>query len=242
MDNQVVYLFLIFIFVITMAGGWIPTLKPWSQKTFRMLISFCAGILLGAVFFHMVPEISPILGRKMGFPIMLGFLGIYVMEKFIMVHPCEEGACDYHKIGVAAYVGIGFHSILDGVAIGAGNMLNISMVILLAVTIHKFPAALALSSILVKGGEYSRKKILTSMFIFALATPIGALISMNVLGNLDNTDIIGFALGISAGTFLYISIGDLLPTVHEEDEKKNLNLVLLFVGIMVMFLSTGLEG
>ena len=53
MDHQVVYLFLIFIFVITMAGGWIPTLKPWSQKTFRMLISFCAGILLGAVFFHM---------------------------------------------------------------------------------------------------------------------------------------------------------------------------------------------
>lgn len=242
MDNQVVYLFLIFIFVITMAGGWIPTLKPWSQKTFRMLISFCAGVLLGAVFFHMLPEISPILGRKMGFPIMLGFLGIYVMEKFIMVHPCEEGGCNYHKIGIAAYVGIGFHSILDGVAIGAGNMLNISMVILLAVTIHKFPAALALSSILVKGGEYSRKKILTSMFIFALATPIGALVSMNVMGNLENTDIIGFALGVSAGTFLYISIGDLLPTVHEEDENKNLNLVLLFVGILVMFLSTALEG
>lgn len=242
MDNQVVYLFLIFIFVITMAGGWIPTLKPWSQKTFRMLISFCAGVLLGAVFFHMLPEISPILGRKMGFPIMLGFLGIYVMEKFIMVHPCEEGGCNYHKIGIAAYVGIGFHSILDGVAIGAGNMLNISMVILLAVTIHKFPAALALSSILVKGGEYSRKKILTSMFIFALATPIGALVSMNVMGNLENTDIIGFALGVSAGTFLYISIGDLLPTVHEEDEKKNLNLMLLFVGILLMFLSTALEG
>ena len=157
------------------------------------------------------------------------------------MHPCEEGACDYHKIGVAAYVGIGFHSILDGVAIGAGNMLNISMVILLAVTLHKFPAALALSSILVKGGEYSRQKILVSMFIFALATPIGALVSMNVMDHLS-PDPIGFALGISAGTFLYISIGDLLPTVHEEDEKKNLNLMLLFLGILVMFLSTGLEG
>ena len=109
-------------------------------------------------------------------------------------------------------------------------------------TLHKFPAALALSSILVKGGEYSRKKILVSMFIFALATPIGALVSMNVMDGLNNTHIIGFALGISAGTFLYISIGDLLPTVHEEDEMKNLNLVLMFVGILVMFLSTGLEG
>ena len=83
--------------------------------------------------------------------------------------------------------------------------------------------------------------LIVVVFIFALATPIGALVSMNVMGQL-NPDTIGFALGISAGTFLYISIGDLLPTVHEEDEKKNLNLVLLFVGILVMFLSTVMEG
>ena len=153
MDNQVVYLFLIFIFLLPLLGVWLPTLKPWLQKTFRMLISFCAGILLGAVFFHMVPEISPILGRQMGFPVMLGFLGIYVMEKFIMVHPCEEGACDYHKIGLAAYAGIGFHSLLEGMAIGAGNILNHSLVIGLAVTRHKCPAAWALCSRLGKGGD-----------------------------------------------------------------------------------------
>lgn len=108
MDNSGFYLFLLFIFAVTMIGGWIPTIKDWSQKTFRMLISFCAGILLGAVFFHMVPEITEVLGRQIGFPVILGFLAIYVMEKFIMVHPCEEGHCDYHKIGLAAYAGIGF--------------------------------------------------------------------------------------------------------------------------------------
>ena len=236
MDNTLIYFFLSFIFAITLIGGWIPTIKEWSQDAFRLLISFCAGILLGAVFFHMIPVISPLLGKEMGFPIIIGFLGIYVMEKFIMVHPCEEGACNYHKIGIAAYVGVGFHSILDGVAIGAGSMLNLSLVILLAVTIHKFPAALALSSILVKGGEYSRKKILYSMFLFALATPIGAIVSMNLLGELEPYPI-GFALGISAGTFLYISIGDLLPTVHEQDEKKNYNLVSLSLGLIIMFLS-----
>lgn len=239
MEDSTIYLFLLFIFAVTLVGGWIPTVKKWSHDTFRMLISFCAGILLGAVFFHMMPEITPILGRQLGFPVILGFLGIYVMEKFIMVHPCEEGACDYHKVGMAAYVGIGFHSILDGVAIGAGSALNLSLVILLAVTIHKFPAALALSSILMKGGEYSREKILTSMFIFALATPLGAIISMNVMGNFSEYPV-GFALGISAGTFLYISIGDLLPTVHEEDEKKYNNLICLSLGLVVMFLSMGM--
>ena len=153
-----------------------------------------------------------------------------------MVHPCEEGECDYHKIGIAAYIGIGFHSILDGIAIGAGTMMNLSSIIIIAVTIHKFPAALALSSLLVKGKEYTKKKILVSMFIFSLATPVGALISVFVFQGLDDY-IVATALGISAGTFLFISIGDLLPTVYEEHEKGYKNLVSLCLGTLVMILS-----
>ncbi len=211
----------------------------WSQETFRLVISFCAGILLGAVFFHVLPEISPVLGSQLGYSIMFGFLLIFVLEKFIMVHPCEEGECNYHKVGLSAYVGIGLHSILDGIAIGAGTMMNLSVVIILAVTIHKFPAALALSSLLVKGGEYSKKKILWSMFIFSLATPVGALFAVFIFQGLDDYTV-ATALGISAGTFLFISIGDLLPTVYEEHEKGYKNLVSLCMGTLVMILSHGL--
>ena len=239
MEKAIFYPFLMFIFSITMIGGWIPTIKLWSQETFRLIISFCAGILLGAVFFHVLPEISTVLGRQLGYSVMFGFLLIFVLEKFIMVHPCEEGECDYHKIGIAAYVGIGFHSILDGIAIGAGTMMNLSSIIILAVTIHKFPAALALSSLLVKGKEYTKKKILISMFIFALATPVGALVSVFVFQGVDDY-VVATALGISAGTFLFISIGDLLPTVYEEHEKGYKNLVSLCLGTLVMILSHAL--
>jgi zinc and cadmium transporter len=239
MEKAIFYPFLMFVFSITMIGGWIPTIKLWSQETFRLVISFCAGILLGAVFFHVLPEISTVLGRQLGYSVMFGFLLIFVLEKFIMVHPCEEGECDYHKIGVAAYVGIGFHSILDGIAIGAGTMMNLSFIIILAVTIHKFPAALALSSLLVKGKEYTKKKILVSMFIFALATPVGALVSVFVFQGVDDY-VVATALGISAGTFLFISIGDLLPTVYEEHEKGYKNLVSLCLGTLVMILSHAL--
>ena len=239
MEKAIFYPFLMFIFSITMIGGWIPTIKLWSQETFRLVISFCAGILLGAVFFHVLPEISTVLGRQLGYSVMFGFLLIFVLEKFIMVHPCEEGECDYHKIGIAAYVGIGFHSILDGIAIGAGTMMNLSSIIILAVTIHKFPAALALSSLLVKGKEYTKKKILISMFIFALATPVGALVSVFVFQGVDDY-VVATALGISAGTFLFISIGDLLPTVYEEHEKGYKNLVSLCLGTLVMILSHAL--
>jgi zinc and cadmium transporter len=239
MEKAIFYPFLMFVFTISMIGGWIPTIKMWSQETFRLVISFCAGILLGAVFFHVLPEISPVLGSQLGYSIMFGFLLIFVLEKFIMVHPCEEGECNYHKVGLSAYVGIGLHSILDGIAIGAGTMMNLSVVIILAVTIHKFPAALALSSLLVKGGEYSKKKILWSMFIFSLATPVGALFAVFIFQGLDDYTV-ATALGISAGTFLFISIGDLLPTVYEEHEKGYKNLVSLCLGTLVMILSHGL--
>jgi len=236
MEKAIFYPFLMFVFSITMIGGWIPTVKLWTQETFRLVISFCAGILLGAVFFHVLPEISTVLGRQLGYSVMFGFLLIFVLEKFIMVHPCEEGECDYHKIGIAAYIGIGFHSILDGIAIGAGTMMNLSFIIILAVTLHKFPAALALSSLLVKGKEYTKKKILLSMFIFALATPVGALVAVFVFQGVDDY-VVATALGISAGTFLFISIGDLLPTVYEEHEKGYKNLVSLCLGTLVMIVS-----
>tara|TARA_B100000508_G_scaffold52937_1_gene41057 strand:+ start:842 stop:1564 length:723 start_codon:yes stop_codon:yes gene_type:complete len=236
MEKAIFYPFLMFVFSITMIGGWIPTIKLWTQETFRLVISFCAGILLGAVFFHVLPEISTVLGRQLGYSVMFGFLLIFVLEKFIMVHPCEEGECDYHKIGIAAYIGIGFHSILDGIAIGAGTMMNLSFIIILAVTLHKFPAALALSSLLVKGKEYTKKKILLSMFIFALATPVGALVAVFIFQGVDDY-VVATALGISAGTFLFISIGDLLPTVYEEHEKGYKNLVSLCLGTLVMILS-----
>jgi len=239
MEKAVFYPFLLFVFSITMVAGWIPTIRIWSQETFRAVVSFCAGVLLGAVFFHMLPQISPVLGEQVGFPIMLGFFTIFILEKFIMVHPCEEGECDYHSMGMAACVGIGFHSLLDGVAIGAGSLMNLSLVIILAVTIHKVPAALALSGILVKGGEYSREKILLSMFIFSLTSPIGAILSVLLLQGMDD-HLVAVALGFSAGTFLFISIGDLLPTVYEEHHKGYRNLVCMGLGILLMVLSKGI--
>ena len=217
------------------AGGWIPTILAWSKVTFNLVISFGAGILLGTVFFHMLPEVSPVLGKQVGLPIIIGFLSIFILEKFLMVHPCGEGECEYHHIGKAAYIGIGFHSILDGVAIGVGSMMNLSFVIIVAITVHKFPSAMALSSILIKGGAYSKQRVLAYMSVFALTTPFGALMTIYILKNVG-THLLGVAMGISAGTFLYLAIADLLPTVHEEHERKYKNLICFCLGIFLMMI------
>ncbi len=153
-----------------------------------------------------------------------------------MVHPCEEGECNFHKVGLAAYFGIGFHSLLEGIAIGAGEMMNLSLVIFTAVAVQKLPPALALVGMLVKGGEYSKNRILLSMLICSLETPVGALFAVSIFDGLSEY-VLGVAIGISAGTFLFISIGDLLPTVYEEHQGGFKNLLCMGMGILLMVLT-----
>ncbi|MGR3301796.1 MAG: ZIP family metal transporter [Candidatus Scalindua sp.] len=226
--------YLLLIFAISIIGGLLPLVKSWSKDTFRLIISFGAGVLFGTCFFHMLPAITPSLGSNVGLPIIIGFFIIYIMEKFIMVHSCDEDACDFHTIGISAFFGISFHSLIDGLSMGAGFIVkDIGLMIFLAIMVHKFPSALSLTGILVQGG-YKKAKIIKLVTIFALTTPIGAVIAYFVLNNLhENT--LAWAIGISAGTFLYIASGDLLPFVHQHNPRKYYNLASLLLGLLLMY-------
>lgn len=227
-------LYLTIIFAISTISGLLPLIRSWSKNTFRLIISFGAGILFGACFFHMLPVIIRPLGENSGLPIICGFFIIYILEKFVMVHACEEDICDFHTIGIWAFLGISFHSLLEGISMGAGFITqDIGFAVFLAIVTHKFPAALALTSILIQG-NYKKKRIIQLAIVFALTTPIGALISFFVLKNM-NEYILAWAVGISSGTFLYIATSDLLPMVHQHNPKKYFNLLSLMMGLFFMW-------
>lgn len=229
------FIYLTAIFIISMCGALIPLVRKWSKGAFRLIISFGAGVFFGACFFHMLPETTEALGKNVGIPILVGFFIIYILEKFIMVHACDEDACDFHAVGTSAFVGISFHGFLDGVSMGAGFIAqNIVFMMFLAIIIHKFPSALSLTGILIHG-EYKKKTIIKLAVIFALTTPVGALLSFFIFKDL-NEFFLAWAIGISSGTFLYIATSDLLPLVHQHNSKKYYNLLSLIAGLFVMLL------
>ena len=84
---------------ISLVGGFLPLLRELSQKGLALLLSFSAGVLLGAVFFHMLPETGRVLSDDIGWPILTGFLLIFVMERFVFVHACEEPRLRYPSNG-----------------------------------------------------------------------------------------------------------------------------------------------
>jgi len=217
---------------ISLLGGFLPLMRELSQKTLALFLSFSAGILLGTVFFHMIPEAGKFLADGLGLAVLGGFLLIFAMERFVFVHACEERGCDIHQMGIPAFLGISLHSLLDGVALGAGLIIpQLGPVVLLAVLIHKMPDGISISSILLSAG-WKRRTVGTLNLLFALTTPLGALIAYFFLSTLT-AEAVAVAIGISAGTFLAIATADILPQVHRIEERNPLTLLFLLGGLAV---------
>jgi zinc and cadmium transporter len=94
------------VIIISLVGGFLPLLRELSQRALALLLSFSAGVLLGAVFFHLLPETGKVLTEQIGWPVLTGFLLIFVMERFVFIHACEEHECDIHQMGLPAFLGI----------------------------------------------------------------------------------------------------------------------------------------
>jgi zinc and cadmium transporter len=221
---------------ISLLGSFLPLSRDLSQRSLALLLSFSAGVLLGAVFFHMLPE-TRVLSENIGLPILAGFLLIFVMERFVFVHACEERDCDIHHMGIPAFLGISLHSLLDGLALGAGLLLpQLGPVVLLAVIIHKMPDSISITSILLSAG-WNRRRVAVLGLLFSLTTPAGALLAFVFFRGLSPENI-AIAIGISSGTFLAIATADILPQVHRIEERNPVTLVFLALGLLVSWTGT----
>ena len=139
-------------------------------------------------------------------------------------------------IGVA--FGLSLHTLIDGIALGAAVVVDSQhegalpfdgAATFLAVWLHKPLDALAITSMMAAAGWASRSRQLVNLG-FAMMCPVGAAAVMMGMGHVANqSTFIGCALGFSAGVFLCISLGDLLPEVqfHAHDRMK-LSVALIF--------------
>lgn len=222
-------------FLLTAAVGFIPILRDWKENHLHHFVSFSAGVLIATGFLHILPEAvhNSLTGELMGLAILSGFLFLFILEKFIMIHPCEETHCDYHSIGVSAFVGIGLHSVFDGIAMGTSFFTpGLVNVLFFAIIVHKMPSSFALASLL-KAARWRKQKILIAIILFSLIIPVSAVLSALLLFELPAA-IGAFTLNFALGSFLYIATSDFLPEIHRRHEQKTKNLIAFLLGITVM--------
>jgi zinc transporter ZupT len=194
--------------------------KP-SQARLRYFVAAGAGFMLAAAFVRMLPE-SVHVPHAFVF-VVIGYFGIHLFEHTVAPHfhfgeEVHQEALVRPSAGWLALVGLGVHTLFDGVAIAAGFMVSPSLggVIFLAVLLHKLPEGFTIASIMLAGG-HSRAAALGAGAVLGALTLTGA-----VLTGLFAKAHIAYALALSAGVTIYVAASDLIPEVNREEDQPRL--------------------
>jgi ZIP family zinc transporter len=209
-------------FATTLAGG---AFAFRYRRYLHAIMAFSAGLLIGVVFLHLVPEIAEISHsegldfRLLMAMLMGGFLALFLLEKLTIIHSekTHDAPGHHHNVGLAGAIGLSFHSFLDGLAIGVGFQAGteVGVVVLIAVLAHDFADGLNTVTFML-ATRNSRWRTITLLVVDALAPVAGALLA-NVWR--ISPTVLGLQLAFMAGFLLYLGASDLLPHVHERPKR-----------------------
>jgi len=205
--------------------------EAWSHERSAYFVSFAAGVLITVAFLHMVPESIPMNPRAPVF-ILMGFLALYLLNRFLNVYLCHEYECPEYAVGLIPMLGIGLHSLIDGaiysitfnVSVFTGVMAAVGMVF------HEFPEGVITFVMLQRGGFSARKSALYAFLAAALSTPLGAAITYPFVNRIDE-EALGGLLAVAAGALIYVGATHLLPEV--EEQSGGYAILTLAAGVLV---------
>lgn len=214
-------------------------MEKTARKYSHIFISFAAGVLMAAAFLHLIPESMELNPNGLALTL-LGFLIFYLLEHFIVLHCYHEADYKSKALSRITVLGIGLHSLIDGIAIGIGFEISqsIGLITTVAVILHELPEGITTLSILFHTGIEKTKALIYS-FAVALATPIGAILTYFFINRVSES-FLGSLLALAAGSFVYIAASDLVPETHEKFSKFNAFILLL--GVVFVFLVGNLLG
>lgn len=248
-------LFCTAIVATSLLGGLLPLATSLTHTRLQLYLSFAAGTMLGAVFFHMLPEAVESGPSTALTWAVTGLLSIFFLERFFAFHHHEAPAdsAPHSRSGAgskasalqwqAAAFGLAIHSLAGGVALASAAPLQpadasaaTAWGVFLATVVHKPADSLTIVSLMLRGGA-SRGLAFAVNAGFALMIPAGVLLFLSGIAWLDPTHSLratSAALSFSAGSFLCIALSDLLPELqfHHHDRIK-LSIALLS-GVFLM--------
>mmetsp|Transcript_7064 Transcript_7064/g.10413 ORF Transcript_7064/g.10413 Transcript_7064/m.10413 type:complete len:285 (-) Transcript_7064:1135-1989(-) len=126
------------------------------------------------------------------------------------------------------------HSIIAGTALGIQGTPTTVLHVFLGVVSHKWAASLALGVFFTKTSLTLRKSLFL-IVVFSVSTPVGVVFGM-LIESQGNLLINGVVLAISAGTFFFISMSEVLEEEFKSQKDKYSKFLFLFMGSLTLAL------
>jgi len=227
--------------------------EAWLRRALPYVISVAVGVLLATGVVHLLPEAVEALGNRSSVwvVVVLTMLGLYSFERIfhafsgVSAEPAADAEAA-HKRGhhhhhhasrpAALLLGSFMHSLVDGTGIAAAFAIDA-----LAVGLHEVPHRLGDFALLIHMGVSRGRAAL-----LAVGAGGSSLLGWGLVAALGNNGShnVAWLLPVSAGSFLYISLVDLLPELQQERRPRAVlgQIVGLAIGIALALGLTHLPG
>jgi len=255
---------------VSLIGGILPLARKLTHSQLQIYLSISGGAMLGAAFFHVMPESAELLGKKFGLFVGLGVVGLFLIERFLSPHSHdtshdslhENGSVPCHELhphetktaappigGWAAIIGLFIHTIMGGIGLGSAVLgveasKGLGLAVFLAIVLHKPADSLTISTLLIKN-RISSKIAIIIQIIFALMIPLGVVLFVGGESFIESqleTAFTGCVLAFSAGTFICIAMSDLLPEVQFHSHDRIKLFVAMILGLLIMLCASAIES
>lgn len=217
------YLFPIYAVIIGFLIVIISRNKP--LRHIKLMLAFSGAFLLSITVFELLPEVYTILNpRLIGLYIMIGILFQIFLEFFSK--GAEHGHIHHHTESGSfpwlLFLSLCIHALMEGFPINQNNDM------VYGILIHKIPIAILITSFLLKSG-FQTYKTAFFLFVFAMMTPLGTLISNEVSLSVE---LISSINAIVIGIFLHVSTIILFES--SEGHRFNLGKIIAIIAAVLL--------
>jgi zinc and cadmium transporter len=214
-------------------------MRAWIPR----LVALAAGILLGVALLDLLPHAAEHgLELQTLFATMLaGLIGFFVLEKVALwrhAHPSavQDGAPAKHPAGAMILLGDGIHNFVDGVLVAAAFIADpwLGLTTAIAVVAHEIPQEVGDFVVLLQSG-YTRREAFAWNAVVSMSAVVGGVAGYFALTSVQNA--IPYVLAVSAASFLYVALADLIPMLQRVPSGRSalaqLAMMLLGIGIVL---------
>jgi zinc and cadmium transporter len=186
------------------------------RRLLPCLLAYATGTLLGAAFLGMLPKaLEKAAPVAVTGTVLAGVVAFFILEKLILWRHCHDEGCEAHgrEGGALILLGDAFHNFVDGVVIAAAFLASpaLGVATALAVIAHEIPQELGDFAILLHSG-LGKARAFAYNLLSSLATLPGVLVGWYWLAEVRPA--IPYVLAVSAASFIYIAVADLVPGLH----------------------------
>src|ERR1700728_1967038 len=162
--------------------GVLVSYRQWSRHYLKYFIALGAGFMLATAMIEMIPESVKLRSDASSlFFNSTNAVFVIVLAGYFLVHFFEHTLAPHFHFGeethheeishahasYAALLGLGIHTLFDGVAIASGLLVSTSLGILifLAIFLHKLPEGFTVASLMLASGQSRRAAFVSSVIL-----------------------------------------------------------------------------